>query len=168
MKRCICYILFGVIIVSSLTGCGKERNKEENTKKEVSKIVCTKTTKDTYSEETDTGTIEYEDDKVITLEQKSQFKILDKNVSEEEINKAVEELIDAGNVYEKLDGYKFEVKKTNEKEFFISITVDYDKINLDQIKEEMGDEFITGNFPNGGELTVNEAKATIFEGFECK
>ncbi len=161
MKNLFKTFLCSMLIVSLLTGCGK---KEE----EIAKVTCTMSAKDEFTEEVDTGVIEYQGDKVLSVEQKSVYKILDEEITGEELAATLDDLTEIASIYEDIDGYKVETEKLSDKEVSISLKIDYSKVNLDKIKEKLGDDYVNQIFPDGLDVTVDKVKKNNFEGFECK
>ncbi len=168
MKKVLLGIICGLLVLSTLTGCGKSDKKEDSKNNESSKITCTMTSKDDSFEAIDTAVIEHKDNKVTTVEQTSLYKINDENVSEDDIKTMIKELEEIGEVYKDISGYEFSTKKISDKEISITLKIDYSKVNLNQIKEKLGDEFINTSFPDGLDVTVDQVKKSTFEGFECK
>lgn len=163
MKRIISSTLLSLLMIFSLSACGKA----DNTKKEYTKTTCTMDITTDTDTEKEIGIIESDGDIVKKLTQRIEF-ILNDVEDSTNIDKAIEILTDAAKIYDGVNGYTFKAEKTGENTFYTELLIDYEKIDLKQLTETFGEEYMNRNFPNGREVKIDEVKELYFQEYECK
>ena len=154
-------ILFALVLI---TGCG---NKNENgTNDGVLKTkTCTKTTinDDGYST-TDTMIISYKNDKVMIVE--------DTNISETSPQFIDMSLSIAKALTDKLNeinGFTVECSKEDSNKIKAYMKVDFDKIDINNLKEKLGDLYSEDkSFYTKKDITINDFINTNLSGYTCK
>lgn len=165
-KFFMCFLILGVLFVS--TACGKEETKEDGKKdSKYETLTCTKSETDEDGLKSDTtAVIKYKssDNKVVTLEQtatsqvNAQFADLTLNIT-----KAV------ADAFSKVDGISMEVTKENDTTIKSVTSIDYTKINIENMKETLGEMFDEDNAMfKSTDVTVDSLKSSALEGFTCK
>ncbi len=164
--------LIGLIVTLSLIfacGCEKQEqnqgeNGSSNEKKDVvSTLVCTKTTEEDGEKSTNVFEITSKDNIV-----KKVTNITTAEVDEETIDLVVSISEAMVKSYNEVEGMEASVKKEGNSAFKISISVDYDKFNVEQAKEKLGDIFEEEDFLSEKNISVNDFIKQNAEDYDCK
>ena len=164
MKK-LFFCLFAFVLCFSLTGCGSNDNKEnKDNKKSDQALVCTKKETDEDGFETTTKmTVKYKDDKVTA-------------VTSEETMTMSEDIVDMTyqlsslfvEAFDEIDGIEASYEKVDSKTLKSSMTIDYTKLNLDDIKEAFGEEAMEDTFYSEKDMSLEDFKKDYLDGYECK
>ncbi len=163
--------VFAVLLISILllTGCGKDKetndDKDKNDVKEnTGMITCTKSETDEDNLKTEsTMTVNYKKGIVTKVEE----------TSTQEVDEAMIELtLLVGNgLAEKLnavDGISSSFSKEGSNKIKSVMSVDYEKLNVEDLKTSLGEMFNEDTFYSSKDLTLEDFKAKNLSGYECK
>lgn len=162
------YVILSLLIsLLFVTGCDKKT--EENPDKatndnKVGSLVCSKTiTDEDGNPEEETMTISYKND-IVT-------KVVNKNTAEMDeslidVTLAFGELI-AG-VLNEVNGFEMKYTKESNTKISAIITVDYEKLDLEDLKAQYGSDFDEDSFYSSKNISLETFKKENLEGFECK
>lgn len=163
--------VFAVLLISILllTGCGKDKetndDKDKNDVKEnTGMITCTKSETDEDNLKTEsTMTVNYKKGIVTKVEE----------TSTQEVDEAMIELtLLVGNgLAEKLnavDGISSSFSKEGSNQIKSVMSVDYEKLNVEDLKTSLGEMFNEDTFYSSKDLTLEDFKAKNLSGYECK
>lgn len=165
------FIIFSVLsLIIFIAGCDETTNKVSKNEKNGT-LVCTKNTTDEDGFTTDeTMTIEYKNNIV-------------KNVNDSSVIQTDSEYIDftisigqaLAEQFNSIDGMSYQFSKKDDSHINAVINVDYDKIDVDKLKElasEFDDEESNSNnfisSIKNKNLTLDEFKSQNLDGYSCK
>lgn len=164
-KFFMCFLIIGILFVS--TACGKDDSSSDDKKDgKYETLTCTKSETDEAGMKTETSAVvkyNSSDKKVVTLDQtvttevNAQF--ADLTVT---LTSAVAEAFNA------IDGITMKVTKENDTTIKSVTNIDYTKINVENMKETLGDMFDEENAMYSKDLTIDNLKSTALEGYTCK
>ncbi len=165
MKKIV--VLVAIFSLFFACGCEKQENTNNNSsneeKEKIATIVCTKESEEDGVKQTDTFEITSKDNivKKVTNSTVSQVEegFLDLAVS------MSQKIIESFN---EVDGMDASISKAGNDSYKISLTVDYDKIDVEQAKEKLGDMFDSEDFLAEKDITVEQFKEKNLDGYECK
>lgn len=163
--------VFAILLISILllTGCGKDKetndDKDKNDIKEnTGMITCTKSETDENNLKTEsTMTVNYKKGIVTKVEE----------TSTQEVDETMIELtLLVGNgLAEKLnavDGISSSFSKEGSNQIKSVMSVDYEKLNVEDLKTSLGEMFNEDTFYSSKDLTLEDFKAKNLSGYECK
>lgn len=165
MKKIV--VLVAIFSLFFACGCEKQENTNNNSsneeKEKIATIVCTKESEEDGVKQTDTFEITSKDNivKKVTNSTVSQ-------VEEDFLDLAIsmsQKIIESFN---EVDGMDASISKAGNDSYKISLTVDYDKIDVEQAKEKLGDMFDSEDFLAEKDITVEQFKEKNLDGYECK
>ena len=162
--------MVGVVAVLSLLfacGCEKQEqngNNSSNEKKdEIATLVCTQTTEEDGEKETTTFEITSKNNIVKKVTNSTTAE-----VDEESLDLVISLSESMMKAYNEVDGIDASVSKEGKNSFKISLTVDYDALNVEQAKEKLGEDFDADDFLAEKNMTVDDFIKENAEGFDCK
>lgn len=164
-KFFMCFLIVGVVFFS--TACGKDDAGDGKKDSKYETLTCTKSETDESGMKTETtAVVKYNssDKKVTTLDQtvttEVNASIADLTVS---LSKAV------ADEFSKIDGISMTITKENDTTIKSVTKIDYTKINVENMKETLGDMFDEDNdMFSSADVTIDSLKSTALEGYTCK
>ena len=152
------YKLLSILaLIILLPACGNILSNEKT-------LTCTNTTTDEDGYKTeDIMKVTYKNDKVV--------KVVETNISETNpdlldftysITSALAE------TFNKVDGMNIVYSKENNNKIKFILSVDYNKLNVDTIKETFGDIYDENSFYNNKDITIDEFKKENLKDYSCK
>lgn len=158
--------LFAIIICLSITGCGNSNDSvnDNNTKNNSNKLSCTKTSTDEDGYKTESKiVVNYKDNKVT-------------NVKQEDIQAMDESMIEFTysfgqlftEAFKSIDGINATYEKVNNNSIKSVVEVDYTKLDVNAIKEALGDMDTEDALFNKSDITLDEFKTDYLDGYTCK
>lgn len=149
------------VLVLLLSGCGKESislSKEKT-------MTCTKTTTDEDGYKTD-------DKMEITYKNNKVTKVTNTNISETDpdiLDMTYSFMTAFAEKFNKVDGMNVVYTKEGTNQIKFVMSVDYAKLNVDSIKENLGDLYDEDDsFYGDTDITIDEFKENYLEGYTCK
>ena len=166
-------VLLSLLILFScsflLTGCGS--NSDSNSTKS-NGVLNLKKTMTCTKEEVDDDGLKTTDTMKITYNSKKVLKIKSTSISESE-PEYIDMQLNFGNAFaekfSELDGIDVKYEKTDNNEIKLTMNVDYNKINPEQIKEKLGDSYdeTSGNIYSSTNYTIDKFKEENLDGYTC-
>ena len=154
--------LFACVLCFSLTGCGNSDSKDN--KKSDQALVCTKTETDEDGYETKSKmTVNYKNDKVTSVTSEDTM-----TMAEDAIDMTYEFTSLFVEAFNKIDGMKVSYEKVDSKTLKSSMTIDYTKLNLDDLKEAFGEDAIDDTIYSEKDMSLEDFKKDFLDGYECK
>lgn len=166
MKKSLLSILCLLVTIGMMTGCdSNERKNEEKSDSFSGKLTCTRSETDEDGYETSYEMIvNYKNDKVTTVEETSIAK-MDKDV----VDASYTFTSLFAEVLNKIDGMKVTYSKEGEDALKSIVKVDYSKINVNQIKEALGESFDNTNaFYKNEATSLEDFKKQNLTDYTCK
>ena len=165
-KKAIAVLLISTLL---LTGCGKDKETNDDkgkndVKENTGMITCTKSETDEDNFKTNlTTVVNYKKGIVTKIEQ----------TSIQEVDESMIELtLLVGNgIAEKLNsvnGVSSSFVKDGNNSIKSVMTIDYEKINVEDLKTALGNSFSEDDFYSSKDLTLEEFKTKNLSGYECK
>ena len=151
MKKLFSILAIFVVILAA--GCS-------NTKT----LKCNKeTTDDDGYKTTETMNIKYNDQRVLSINQTSISE-----VDPEYIDLSIGFLSMYKQVFDGVDGVKFEINKIKDNTVKMAIDIDYVKLDVEKIKENFGEEEMDDDMFTSKNITIESLKADKLNGYNCK
>ena len=172
MKKKIFALLFAILLCVVLVGCGNSNNKENGSSNSGGGLfnsnktmTCTKETVDDDGYKTnETVKITYNSSKVISVNTT--------NISEtdpEYIDLAYGFGVAFASKFSELDGIKVKYTKVDDNKLKMTMDIEYDKINPEQIKEALGDAYNEEESMYAKkEYTIDDLKKDSLKDYDCK
>lgn len=170
MKKILLNSLLLITAITLVTGCGNSNNQSLNNNSKnknntsSNKLTCTKTETDEDGYETNsTVTITSKNGKVV-------------KATQEDINKMDESIIEASysfgkifaEAFKKIDGISASYEKVDSTTLKSKVEVDYTKINIDKLKETLGDAFTGDSIYSKSDITLDDFKKNYLDNYDCK
>lgn len=161
-------VLLSILVLFScsflLTGCGSNSNKNNNILSKKKTMTCTK-------EELDEDGLKTTDTMEITYNSKKVLKIKNINISESD-PEYIDIQLNIGNAFaeklSELDGIDAKYEKTDNNEIKLTMNIDYNKINPEQIKETLDNsDDETNSIYSFTNYTIDEFKKELLDGYTC-
>lgn len=149
-----------LVFVVLLSGCGKDGISLSKEKE----LTCTKTT-------TDDDGYKTEDKMVVTYKDNKVTKVTETNITETDpsmidftysFSSAIAES------FNKIDGMNIVYSKEGDNKIKFVMTVDYNKIDIDSIKSNLGELYDENNIYNDKNITIDEFKENSLKDYTCK
>ena len=162
MKKALCG--FVLVMILFACGCEKQENQAENSKssQDYVTLVCSKTIEEDDQKETETYEIVSKDNliKKVTVTSVSEMdsETIDFTISFSEL---------LTKAFNEVDGIDMTFSKEGDNTLKSVMSIDYEKINMEQAEEKLGDLFDAEEFLSEKDLSVDDFKAQNLEGYEC-
>lgn len=163
--------VFIVLLISTLliTGCTKEKEVDKDTSKDKVKdvsgtLTCTKT-------ETDEDNLKTESTMIINHKNNVVTKVEETSIQEVEESYLDFTLLFSNGLAEKLnavDGINANFSKEDNNKIKSVMSVDYEKLNVEDLKTSLGELFNEDTFYSSKSKTLEEFKTNNLAGYECK
>lgn len=146
-----------------LTGCEKKENSPK-TKTNSGTLSCNKIdTDDDGKKIDDTMNITYKNNKVTKVE----------NINISEMDKDMLEMsysfgVIFANLFNEIEGMDVKYTKESDTNLKYVMTVDYTKLNIDSLKESLGENFDDDSFYSSTNISLDEFKENNLKDYSCK
>lgn len=160
-----------VLLISTLllTGCGKEKETSDNktsndVKENTGMITCTKS-------ETDEDNLKTDSTMVVNYKKGIVTKIEETSVQEVDESIIDLTLLVGNGLAEKLnavDGINSSFSKEGNNQIKSVMSVDYEKVDIEELKSSLGESFDENNYYGSKDLTLEDFKVKNLAGYECK
>lgn len=163
-KFFMCFLIVGVLFIS--TACGKEESNDGKKDGKYETLTCTLSETDEAGMKTETSAVvKYNgsDKKVVSIDQTVTTEV-NPQIADLTVNltSAVAE------AFNKIDGMSMKVTKENDTTIKSVTSIDYTKINVENMKETLGDMFDEENAMYTKDVTIDSLKDTALKGYTCK
>lgn len=168
MKKSLLSILCLLAVIGMMTGCNSNSNENKNESKTDSstgKLTCTRTENDEDGYETSYEmVVNYKNDKVTVVEETSIAK-MDKDVLE--MSYSFTSLF--AEAFNNIEGMDVTYSKEGEDTLKSTVKVDYSKVDVNQIKEVLGNSFDdTDAFYKNTNTSLEDFKKENLTNYTCK
>ena len=126
-------------------------------------LTCTKTYTEDGNQINDTMVVIYENNTVISVE--------NSNVTEYADASMVDMTVSFGQLFatslNEVDGFNISYSKENENTVKYIMSVNYDELNIDALKEKFGDDFDEDSFYSSKNISIDDFKAENLSDYTC-
>ncbi len=158
MRKYFIFMLVAGFMVLT-TGCNKETPKDTPKALTCSKV---ETSEDGYKT-TDTIKVNSKDNKVTKVEETT---ITEMNPEMVEMTVSLGESFIS--TFNDINGFNASYVKESENSVKYTLSIDYEKLNIDELKEKFGEDFDNNSFYTSKDITVEEFKTQNLEGYTCE
>ena len=148
------------VLIALISGCGKDGISLSKEKE----LTCTNTT-------TDEDGYKNEDKMVVTYKDNKVVKVTETNVTETDpsmLDMTYSFTSAFAESFNKVDGMNITYSKEGNNKLKFVMIVDYDKIDVDSLKNTLGDLYDEDNFYNKKDITIDEFKENNLKDYTCK